>query len=47
MESDFSKKCLLIQRNLIPTAPRETAFSKIASNISENTIIEDNKKTIV
>ena len=47
MESDFSKKCLVIQRNLIPTPPRETAFSKIASNISENTIIEDNKKTIV
>jgi len=46
MESDFSKKCLLIQRNLIPTAPRETAFSKIASNISENTIIEDNKKQL-
>jgi len=47
MESDFSKKCLIIQRNLIPTAPRETAFGKIASNISDNTIIEDNKKTIV
>ena len=46
MESEFSKKCLVIQRNLIPTAPRETSFGKIASNISENTIIEENKKTI-
>src|SRR6056300_994622 len=36
MESDFSKKCLIIQRNLIPTPPRETAFSKVMENITKN-----------
>jgi hypothetical protein len=36
MESDFSKKCLVIQRNLIPTPPRETAFSKVMENITKN-----------
>ena len=36
MESDFSKQCLVIQRNLIPTAPRETAFSKVMENITKN-----------
>jgi len=41
MESDFSKKCLVIQRNLIPTAPRETAFDKVMENITKNSgIIE-------
>jgi len=41
MESDFSKQCLIIQRNLIPTAPRETAFSKVMENITKNSgIIE-------
>jgi len=41
MESEFSKKCLVIQRNLIPTAPRETAFSKVMENITKNSgIIE-------
>ena len=39
MESDFSKKCLIIQRNLIPTAPRETAFSKVMENITKNSVI--------
>ena len=38
---EFSKKCLVIQRNLIPTAPRETAFSKVMENITKNSgIIE-------
>jgi hypothetical protein len=36
MESDFSKQCLVIQRNLIPTAPRESAFSKVIENITKN-----------
>jgi len=36
MESDFSMKCLVIQRNLIPTAPRETAFDKVMENITKN-----------
>jgi len=41
MESEFSGKCLTIQRNLIPTAPRETAFDKVMENITKNTgIIE-------
>jgi len=41
MESDFSKKCLVIQRNLIPTAPREKAFGKVMENITKNSgIIE-------
>jgi len=41
MESDFSKQCLVIQRNLIPTAPRETAFIKVMENITKNSgIIE-------
>jgi hypothetical protein len=39
MESDFSKQCLIIQRNLIPTAPRETAFSKVMENITKNSWI--------
>ena len=41
MDSEFSEKCLYIQRNLIPTAPRETAFSKVMENITKNSgIIE-------
>ena len=41
MESDFSKQCLVIQRNLIPTAPREKSFSKVMENITKNSgIIE-------
>jgi len=39
MDSEFSEKCLCIQRNLIPTAPRETAFSKVMENISKISII--------
>ena len=41
MDSEFSEKCLYIQRNLIPTAPRETAFDKVMENITKNSgIIE-------
>jgi hypothetical protein len=41
IESDFSQKCLLIQRNLIPNAPRETAINKVIENISKKSgIIE-------
>ena len=36
IESDFSQKCLLIQRNLIPNAPRETTINKVIENISKN-----------
>ena len=34
MDSEFSEKCLYIQRNLIPTDPRETAFGKVMENIT-------------
>jgi len=41
MDSEFSMKCIDIQRNLFPTAPRETAFSKVIENITKNSgIIE-------
>jgi hypothetical protein len=43
MDSIFSLRCLDIQRNLIPVAPRETSMGKVASNISEKTAIVDNK----
>ena len=46
MDSEFSEKCLYIQRNLIPTAPRETSMGKIASNITANTIASDNLNTL-
>jgi hypothetical protein len=36
IESDFSQKCLSIQRNLIPNAPRETTINKVIENISKN-----------
>ena len=41
MESEFSKKCLVIQRNLIPTAPRETAFSKVMENITKTSTLDE------
>ena len=45
MDSEFSEKCLYIQRNLIPTAPRETSFGKVMENITKNSgiIQQDNK----
>jgi hypothetical protein len=46
MDSDFSMKCINIQRNLTPVAPREISMGKVASNISEKTIISDNQKNI-
>ena len=36
IESDFSQKCLSIQRNLIPNAPRDTTINKVIENISKN-----------
>jgi hypothetical protein len=40
-ESEFSNKCVSIQRNLVPNYPRETTISKVIENISQNTgIIE-------
>jgi hypothetical protein len=46
MDSIFSLKCLDIQRQLIPLAPRETSIGKVVSNISEKTIIVDTNKTL-
>ena len=43
---EFYVKCLDIQRNLIPTAPRKTSMGKIASNITANTIVSDNLNTL-
>ena len=41
MDSDFSMKCLDIQRNLFPSAPRETTIGKVMENITKNSgIIE-------
>ena len=41
MDSDFSMKCLDIQRNLFPSAPRETTINKVVENITKNSgIIE-------
>ena len=46
-DSEFSMKCLDIQRNLFPQTPRETTIEKVVSNISDNTIIVDNHKTLM
>jgi hypothetical protein len=47
MDSDFSMKCIHIQRNLTPVIPRETSFGKVLSNISEKTLIGENPKTLM
>jgi len=36
-DSEFSMKCLNIQRNLFPSAPRETTIGKVIENISQQT----------
>jgi hypothetical protein len=36
-ESEFSNKCVSIQRNLVPTYPRETTISKVIENITQQT----------
>jgi hypothetical protein len=35
-DSEFSMKCLNIQRNLFPSAPRETTIGKVIENITQN-----------
>jgi len=35
-DSEFSEKCISIQRNLVPNAPRETTISKVIENITQN-----------
>jgi len=44
-DSEFSMKCLDIQRNLFPSAPRETTIGKVIENITQNSgiIQQDNK----
>ena len=46
-DSDFSNKCIDIQRNLTPVFPREISFGKIVGNISDNTTIEENQRKLV
>jgi hypothetical protein len=46
-DSAFSNKCLVIQKNLIPTHPRETSFVKIVGHISDKTTIEENQRKLV
>jgi len=46
-DSEFSSKCLDIQRNLIPVYPRETSFCKIVGKISDNITIEENQRKLV
>jgi len=41
MDSEFSMKCLSIQRNLFPSAPRETTINKVVENITKNSGIID------
>ena len=36
MDSDFSMKCLEIQRNLFPSAPRETTIDKVIEKITQS-----------
>ena len=41
IESEFSEKCLHIQRNILPGVPRETSISKVVEKISQKSgIIE-------
>ena len=40
IESEFSQKCLTIQRNLIPNAPRDTTINKVIDNITTETGIK-------
>ena len=38
-DSEFSMKCISIQRNLTPNHPRDTTISKVIDNITQNTSI--------
>ena len=40
MDSEFSNRCLNIQRSLVPVEPRDTTMSKIVTNISQNTLLD-------
>jgi hypothetical protein len=40
MDSDFSNKCVNIQRSLLPGFPRESTFGKVIDSISNGSIVE-------
>jgi hypothetical protein len=40
MDSDFSNKCMNIQRSLLPGFPRETTFGKVVDSISSGSIVD-------
>ena len=41
IESDFSQKCLLIHRNILPSVPQETTINKVIEKISQNSGINE------
>jgi len=40
MDSDFSLKCMNIQRSLLPVFPRETTFGKVITTISNGSVVD-------
>jgi len=40
MDSDFSNKCINIQRSLLPGFPRETTFGKVIGSISDGSVVD-------
>ena len=40
MDSDFSNKCINIQRNLLPGFPRESTFGKVIDSISNGSVVD-------
>ena len=40
MDSDFSNKCINIQRNLLPVFPREATFGKVIDSISNGSVVD-------
>jgi len=40
MDSDFSNKCINIQRNLLPGFPRESTFGKVIDSISGGSVVD-------
>ena len=40
IDSDFSNKCINIQRNLLPVFPREATFGKVIDSISNGSVVD-------
>ena len=40
LDSDFSNKCVNIQRSLLPVFPRETTFEKVIDSISGGSVVD-------